>query len=299
MSISKVGFIGTGIMGSRMAKALKRKGFHVAVWNRSPEKSAPLKAAGIAIAPGVAQLTKQVDAICTCVSDVAALEEVALGAAGIVPSAQSGLLFIDFSTVSVPLIKRIGDECATMGIDFADAPVTGSKNGAENATLTLMTGCDEATYKRATPIFAAVGTKTIYCGPLGTGTQVKLAGNALIASMLQSFCEGLLLTTKAGVDPRIFLEVIQNSGFRSPYFEFKGASILARDFSTHFSIDLMHKDLMLFLENAAQHKVPTPSASAVREVYALARAAGKGELDIGAVLTVFEEMTKTEVKAPT
>jgi 3-hydroxyisobutyrate dehydrogenase-like beta-hydroxyacid dehydrogenase len=296
MGISKVGFIGTGLMGSRMAKALKRKGFHVAVWNRSPDKSSALKSAGIAVAPTIAQLTKQVDAVCTCVADVAALEDVALSPSGVLSAAQSGLLFIDFSTVSVPLIKRIGDECATLGIDFADAPVTGSKNGAENATLTIMTGCDQATLKRSQPIFDAVGSKTIHCGPLGTGTQVKLAGNALIASMLQSFSEGLLLTAKAGVDPRVFLEVIQHSGFRSPYFEFKGAAILARDFETHFSIDLMHKDLALFLDNAASHKVPTPTAAAVREVYALARAAGKGDLDIAAVLTVFEQLTQTEVR---
>ncbi len=296
MALSKIGFIGTGIMGSRMAKALKKNGFHVAVWNRSAEKSLPLKSAGIAVAPSIEQLTKQVDAICTCVSDVAALEEVALGAAGILPSAQNGLLFIDFSTVSVDLVQRLGNECATMGVDFADAPVTGSKNGAESATLTLMAGCDDATLARATPIFEAVGSKTIHCGPVGTGTQVKLAGNALIAAMLQAFSEGLLLTAKAGIDPRIFMEVIANSGFRSPYFEFKGASILARDFSTHFSIDLMHKDLALFVDNAAAHKVPTPSAAAIREVYALARAAGKGDLDIGAVITVFEALTKTEIR---
>jgi 3-hydroxyisobutyrate dehydrogenase-like beta-hydroxyacid dehydrogenase len=124
---------------------------------------------------------------------------------------------------------------------------------------------------------------------------VKLAGNALIASMLQSFSEGMLLTKKAGVDPRKFLEVVQASGFRSPYFDFKGKALLERDFTTHFSIDLMHKDLSLFLDNAAKHRVPTPAGAAMRETYNVARASGLGDKDITAVITAFENLVGTKV----
>ena len=292
MSISRVGFLGLGTMGAPMAKNLKKKGFEVVVWNRSLERAEALKADGIGVAASPAALAAQVDAYCTCVADPAALEGVA---AGLLENARPGQLFIDFSTVSVPLIESLAARFAAKGVDFADAPVTGSRGGAEKGTLVIMTGCSAATLARATPIFQAVGEKVIHCGAVGTGTQVKLAGNALIAGMLQCFSEGLLLTKVAGVDPRKLIEVVQASGFRSPYFEFKGKAMLERDFTTHFSIDLMHKDLSLFLDNAAAHRVPTPTAASLRETYNLARASGHGGQDISAVITAFEDLVGTKV----
>jgi 3-hydroxyisobutyrate dehydrogenase-like beta-hydroxyacid dehydrogenase len=287
----RIGFLGLGTMGAPMAMNLKRRGgFEVTVWNRSAEKATALEAHGFAVAKSPRELAARVDAFCSCLSDPPALEEVALGADGLLAGARAGQLFVDFSTVSVPLAKRLGASFAARQIDFADAPVTGSKAGAEKGTLVVMTGCTTDTLARATPVFQAVSEKVIHCGPVGSGTQVKLAGNALIAAMLQAFSEGLLLTARAGVDPRKLLEVIQSSGFRSPYFDFKGQAILKRDFTPNFTIDLMHKDLSLFLENAASHRVPTPTAASLRETYELARAAGKGGQDIAAVVTVLEEI---------
>lgn len=292
MSISRVGFLGLGTMGTPMAKNLKKKGFQVVVWNRSLARAEALKAEGMEIAATPAELAGKVDAFCTCVADPQALEGVA---AGLLGQAKPGQLFIDFSTVSVPLVESLAARFAAKGVDFADAPVTGSRSGAEKGTLVIMTGCSAATLARATPIFQAVGEKVIHCGEVGAGTQVKLAGNALIAGMLQCFSEGLLLTKKAGVDPRKLIEVVQASGFRSPYFDFKGKAILERDFTTHFSIDLMHKDLSLFLDNAAAHQVPTPTAASLRETYNLARATGHGGQDIAAVITAFEDLVGTKV----
>lgn len=290
MQPTRVGFLGLGIMGAPMALNLKKKGFEVTVWNRSPAKSEALRAQGLAVAKTPAALAGAVDAYCTCVSDPAALEQVALGPDGLLAGAKAGQLFIEFSTMSVELQRRLASAFGARGVAFADAPVTGSKAGAEKGTLLIMCGCDDETLARATPLFEAVGERVVHCGPVGAGTQVKLAGNALIASMLQAFSEGLLLTTKAGVDPRKFIEVVQASGYRSPYFEFKGKALLERDFATHFSIDLMHKDLSLFLDNAAANRVPTPAAAAMRETYNLARAAGKGDMDITAVITAYEAL---------
>ncbi len=289
MSIKRVGFLGLGIMGVPMARNLKKKGFEVVVWNRSVDKANALKADGLEVAESPEALARTVDAFCTCVADVPALEQIAQG---LLRGAKKGQLFIDFSTVSVPMVKSLAERFGALGVDFADAPVTGSRGGAEKGTLVIMTGCSDATLARATPLFQAVGEKVVHCGPVGAGTQVKLAGNALIASMLQSFSEGLVLTQKAGVDPRKFIEVVQASGFRSPYYDFKGKALLERDFATHFSIDLMHKDLSLFLENAAAHRVPTPSAASVKETYNLARAAGLGDQDITAVITAYEALGK-------
>ena len=292
MAISRVGFLGLGTMGAPMAKNLQKKGFQVVVWNRTPARAEALKADGVEVASSPAELASKVDAFCTCVADPAALEGVA---EGLLQTARAGQLFIDFSTVSVPLVESLAARFAARGVDFADAPVTGSRSGAEKGTLVIMTGCSAQTLERATPIFQAVGEKVIHCGEVGAGTQVKLAGNALIAGMLQCFSEGLLLTKKAGVDPRKLIEVVQASGFRSPYFDFKGKAILERDFTTHFSIDLMHKDLTLFLDNAAAHKVPTPTAASLRETYNFARATGHGGQDIAAVVTAYEDVVGTQV----
>ncbi len=277
-------------MGSRMAKNLAAKGFTVHAWNRTPARTKELATAGVIAEATPQALAAKVDAYCTCVADPAALREVAFGAGGLLAGAKKGQLFIDFSTVSGGLTKELEAAFGAKGVDFAEAPVTGSKNGAEKGTLVIMTGCSKATLARCKPIFDAVGEKAIHCGPVGAATAVKLSGNVLIAAMLQAFSEGMLQCTRAGVDPRKMIEVVQASGFRSPYFDFKGKALLERDFSTHFSIDLMHKDLGLFLDAAAELKVPTPTAASLRETYNLARAAGKGDLDITAVITALEEL---------
>ena len=281
-SFQKVGFAGLGIMGARMARSLSRKGFKVQVWNRSADKAKALEATGMGVAATPADLAASVDAFCTCVADPAALREVAFGAHGLLQGARPGQLFVDFSTVSVELTRQLERAFSERGVDFVEAPVTGSKNGAEKGTLLIMAGASPEAFSRAQPLFEAVGEKAILCGPVGAGTQVKLAGNGLIAVMLQGLCEGMLLARKAGVDPRKVLEVVQASGFRSPYYDFKGKAFLDHDYETHFSIDLMFKDLGLFLDSAAHHRVPTPLIASVREVYQLARAAGHGAQDIAA-----------------
>jgi len=283
-------------MGSRMAQNLLRKGFPVTVWNRTRSRAEALVADGARVASTPAQLMAEVEVACTCLSTPAVLEEAVAGREGLFSAARAGQLLIDFSTISPDLARSLEARARALGVDFVEAPVTGSKTGAEKGTLLLMVGGTPAAVERCTPVFQAVGEKVIHCGPVGAGAQVKLAGNALIAAMLQALGEGMLLATKAGVDPAKVLEVVQASGFRSPYFDFKGGALLRRDFSTHFAIDLMFKDLNLFLDSAAEQRVPTPLTAAVREVYALARAAGKGEQDIGAVITVFEQLAGVEIR---
>jgi 3-hydroxyisobutyrate dehydrogenase-like beta-hydroxyacid dehydrogenase len=296
MTIEKVGFLGLGLMGWRMAKNLATKGFEVTVWNRTRAKAEALaKEAPVKVASTPAELAARVDAYCTCVADPAALEEVALGEVGLLSASHSGQLFVDFSTVSPDLTRKLDTACAARGIAFVEAPVTGSKTGAEKATLLMMVGAEPSALEKAQPILGAVGEKVIHCGPVGAGSQVKLAGNALIALMLQGLSEGMLLAQKSGVDPRKLLEVVQASGFRSPYFDFKGQALLRRDFETHFAIDLMFKDLSLFLDSAARNRVPTPCAGAVREVYQLARASSRGEQDIVAVIGALEDLCGTRI----
>jgi len=292
----RVGFLGLGLMGRGMAKNLATKGFQVTVWNRSRARATALEPLGVKVADTPAQVMAGVDVACTCVATPAALEEVVAGKDGLFSAARRGQLLVDFSTIGPDQARSLERRADALGVDFVEAPVTGSKTGAEKGTLLIMAGATAGALGRAEPIFRAVGEKWVHCGPVGAGSQVKLAGNALIAAMLQSLGEGMLLATRAGVDPSKLLEVVQASGFRSPYFDFKGNALLRRDFETHFAIDLMHKDLGLFLDSAAAHRVPAPTTAIVRQCYELARAAGKGEQDIGAVITVFEQLAGVEIR---
>lgn len=284
-----VGFLGLGIMGSRMARSLRRKGFAVTAWNRTRSRAEALLADGVEVAATPREVAERAEVVCTCVADVPALREVCLGADGVLAGARAGQLLIDFSTVSPELTRELEQACAPRGVDFVEAPVTGSKLGAQNATLVLMVGGADEAVRRATPLFEAVGSKWIHVGGVGDASYVKLAGNAVIASMLQGFSEAMLFVRRAGVDPRKLLEVVQASGFRSPYWDFKGKQLLERDFDTHFSIDLMFKDLAQFLETGARIKTTAPVVAAAKEVYAMARAHGLGERDIAATVCVLED----------
>ena len=203
----RVGFLGLGLMGRGMTKNLATKGFQVTVWNRSRARATALEPLGVKVADTPAQLMAAVEVACTCVATPAALEQVVSGKDGLLSAARPGQLLIDFSTIGPDQARSLAERAAAAGVDFVEAPVTGSKNGAEKGTLLIMAGGTEAALARAEPVFRAVGEKWIHCGPVGAGSQVKLAGNALIAAMLQALGEGMLLATRAGVDPAKVLEV--------------------------------------------------------------------------------------------
>ena len=179
--------------------------------------------------------------------------------------------------------RRVQAALRERGADALEAPVTGSKNGAEQGTLLFMTGGDRAVHEELLPLMMAMGTKAIYCGEMGQGATMKLIGNSLISLMLEALCEGIVVGRRAGLPLETILEVIQASGFASPYYSFKGAAIGKRDFSEHFAIDLLVKDQGLMLETAAAARVPMPGLAAVREVFQSARAQGFGREDICAV----------------
>lgn len=282
----EIAFLGLGIMGSRMAANLAKKGHDVTVWNRTASRAEALKASGAKVAKSPAEAAKGKQVIAACLADPPAVESALL--AGAIPEASKGALVIDFSTGSPALAKRLDAAARERGARFLESPVTGSKNGAAAGTLILMCGGDAETFAAAKPVLECVSTKQIHVGPVGSATRVKLIGNTFIGLMLEALCEGLVLCRKAGIPPEKMLEVVQASGYASPYWDFKGKAILARDFDTHFSVDLMHKDLTLALDAANEAKVPVPGLAMVREQFQQLRAAGKGGEDIAALIRVLE-----------
>lgn len=292
----EIGFLGLGIMGSRMAANLVKHGHAVTVWNRTAAKAEALRSQGVPVAVHPAGAATGKDAIVMCLSAPPAVEAAFFGEHGALSQLERGAIVIDCSTGSPQLAERIDAACRARGARFVESPVTGSKNGAAAGTLVLMCGGEAADLAAARPILDAIATKVIHVGAVGSATRVKLIGNTFIGLMLQALCEGVVLATKAGIPPGKLLEVVQASGYASPYWDFKGKQILGRDFETHFSVDLMHKDLTLALESANDLKVPVPGLAMVREQFQALRAMGKGGEDIAALVKVLEAATGVTVR---
>jgi 3-hydroxyisobutyrate dehydrogenase-like beta-hydroxyacid dehydrogenase len=285
---TRIGFAGLGLMGSRMAPHFLEKGFPLTVWNRTAEKAGALIAAGAASAATPKALAEASDVVVSCVSDPAAIERLVFAADGLLAGARPGFRFLDTSTISPEMSCRVAAAFRAIGADALEAPVTGSKLGAEKGTLLLMTGGRRELHDELLPVMMAFGSKAIYCGDTGQAAVMKLIGNTVISFMLEGMCEGLVVGQKSGLSIETMLEVIMASGFASPYYTFKGGAIARRDFDQHFSIDLLVKDQTLMLAEAARHRTPMPGLAAIREVHQAARAQGHGQEDIAAVVKALE-----------
>jgi len=292
-----VGFIGLGIMGEPMALNLVKAGYKVAVYNRTPEKAEPLKKAGAKVAATPAEAARNADYVISIVSDSAASEQVFMGKDGALQTVKPGAIVIDSATISPVVSRKLA--CATAGkkASFLDAPVTGSKHGAEKGELTFMIGGERETFDRAMPLLKVLGKKHIYCGGYGAGLSAKLAQNAIQSTMVEIFCEGFVLAVKSGVRPEVMMEIVQNSMARATLTDFKAPFIFKGDFTPYFPLKWMHKDVTLAMEAAYSQDIPMPVSAAVKEVYAAARAQGKGDLDYAAVITFLEELAGVKVRS--
>jgi 3-hydroxyisobutyrate dehydrogenase-like beta-hydroxyacid dehydrogenase len=284
----RIGFAGLGLMGSRMAGHFLTRGHTLTVWNRSAARCRPLREAGARVADSPRALAEEADVVVGCVADPPAVERLFFADDGLLSAARPGWRYIETATIAPDLARRCAEALRARGADHLEAPMTGSKNGAQNATLLFMTGGRRATHDELLDVLHVMGSKAIYCGETGSASLTKLIGNAMISYMLEGLCEGLVVARKAGLSTETLLEVIQASGYASPYYSFKGQAIARRDFDTHFSIDLLVKDQTLMLAEAAAQRAPMPALAAVREVFQAARAQGCGSEDIAAVVKVLE-----------
>jgi 3-hydroxyisobutyrate dehydrogenase-like beta-hydroxyacid dehydrogenase len=285
----RIGFAGLGLMGSRMARCLLDKGLPLTVWSRTAERCDPLAKAGAKVARSPRDLAEHAEVVVSCVADPAAVERVVFAEDGVLGAARPGFRYLETSTISPELSRRVAEALRARGADALEAPVTGSKLGAEKGTLLFMTGGRREVHEELMPVMMAMGSKAIYCGETGLASVVKLIGNTLISFMLEGLCEGILLGRKAGLSIETMLEVVMASGYSSPYYAFKGGAIARRDFDTHFSIDLLVKDQTLMLAEAASRRLPLPGLAAIREVFQAARAQGYGQEDIVAVVKALEK----------
>lgn len=283
----RIGFVGLGIMGAGMVRNLVKNGYPVSVWNRSPARIAELGVEVLGAASPRA-LAEGADVVICCVSDPAAVERVVFAEDGVLAGARAGLRYVECSTVSPALVERVATALAARGAAMLEAPMTGSRAGADKGTLLFMTGGTPELHAELEPVLLAMGSKAIHCGATGRGALMKLVGNTLISFMLEGLCEALVVAKKGGLSVDGVLEVVGASGFASPYFDFKGRAIRDRDFSTNFSIDLLFKDQSLMLAEAAAQRTALPGLAAIREVLAAARGQELGKEDIAAIVKVIE-----------
>ncbi len=285
----RIGFIGLGTMGSAMAANLLKAGYPLVVWNRTASRIEPLARLGAKASKSPAHVAADVDIVITMVSAPKDVETVALGPEGVRDGIKPGSVLIDMSTVSPSTSRRVAGAMAAKQAEFLDAPVVGSKGPATDGTLVILVGGLPQTVARCHPILQAMGKTIIHAGNVGAGSALKLATNLMLSHLVAGFSEGLLLTTRAGLDPTLLLQVIDASTFHSPYYRMKGAPMLKGDFSPHFALKHMRKDLDLMAELAKELGAALPVTEAIRRLFQETEQAGHGELDYSSVFKFLSE----------
>jgi 3-hydroxyisobutyrate dehydrogenase-like beta-hydroxyacid dehydrogenase len=275
-----------------MAANLVKAGHEVTVWSRTPGKAVD----GAQSAASPAEAARGAEVVWMCVSDTKAVESVLFGPQGVQESLAPGMTVVDSSTISPSATRQFAERVRARGAQYVDAPVTGSKVGAENGTLIFIVGGDEAVIERLKPLFAAMGKQFFRMGETSKGQAAKLVMNLQIALIYEGFAEALTLATKLGVPAEILLPLVQASMVRSGVVEYKAPFVMKRDFSPNFPLRLMHKDLRLALEAAKEARVKLPGLETVEEIYEMATEDGHEDLDYAATLTLLEKWAGVEVK---
>jgi len=295
--MAKLGFLGLGIMGYPMARNLLRAGHEVALWSHSAAKArmlAAMEKCRFCATPRA--VAEKADVIFLIVGDTAMSRETILGKDGLVEGARRGTVIADASTIAPSASREIGRALAAKGVDYLDAPCTGSKPGAEGGTLTFMIGGDYQVFERIRPYLEVMGKRFYYCGGPGMGLHAKLSQNLILSNLLQGFNEGMVLAAKAGVDLDLMLDILNNSAAKSGLVSAKAPQVLRRAFEPAFSVKWMHKDIGLMLESANELHVPVPLTALTGQMFQAAIAKGHGEEDICATIKVLEDLAGVEVK---
>jgi len=279
-----VGVIGLGLMGRPMSMNILKAGYLLTVWNRTASRADELVAAGARLAKSPHEVAAASDFLITMVSDPPALEEVLWGANGAMAALKRGSIYIDSSTVSPALARKIAAACAEREVRFLDAPVTGGDWGARKGELVFMIGGDAETLKDAEPVIGVMGKKWFHLGPNGAGQTIKLAMNAILALQVGALAEAIALVTGAGLPAEKLVEVMQSSMARSGVLDVKAPNLLKGEYVPSFPLRLMHKDLGLALDLANQLGIPLPATAAARETYSAVKGTAEDDLDYSAVM---------------
>jgi 3-hydroxyisobutyrate dehydrogenase-like beta-hydroxyacid dehydrogenase len=289
--MTSVGFLGLGIMGSRMAANLQRGGFPVTAWTRTPGKAqAWADEHGATAVATPAAVGAASDIIISMVVDGPQVEAILLGEDGAATGARDGALFMDMSTIAPADARRIGGTLAERGLGFVDAPVTGSSPKAESGTLTIMAGGDDASIARAMPLLEVMGETIVHVGALGDGQVIKLINNAVAAANATTLAQALVMGAATGVDLEALEQILAAGSGNSTMVGLKARPMREHDYTTLFKTEHMLKDVRLCLEEAQAAGVPFPAAGSARDALVAAMGRGYAEADFAAIVEGFEGM---------
>jgi 2-hydroxy-3-oxopropionate reductase len=234
--------------------------------------------------------------VISMVPDSPDVEQVALGAQGIIEAAREGLIYVDMSSIAPAVAIRVAEELGRRGVRCLDAPVSGGEMGAKNATLSIMVGGPQALFDEVKPVLEVMGKTITLCGPNGAGQTVKACNQIQVAMNFVGMAEAFVLGAKAGVDPAIILQVLSGGYAQTRVMDVRGPRLIQGDFAPGFKSKFHFKDLNIIMEAARQLNVPLPCTSVVYSLFNALLAAGRGDLDHSAVITIIEDLAKVEAR---
>jgi 3-hydroxyisobutyrate dehydrogenase-like beta-hydroxyacid dehydrogenase len=285
----KLGFVGLGNMGSRIAKRLLDHGYEVTVYDLDAAKAQALAVNGGIVAKDIRELAGTVDVLLSCLTNDEAVASVFEGPDGVFAAARPGTIVLEMSTIAPETSRELHRVGAKRGIEVMDVAISGSTPAAEQGTLTLLVGGNRQLFRAAKPIFQAIAKQFHLLGDSGSGTTMKLVVNTLLGVGMQAIAEAVVLGEKAGLDRERLLEVLSKTAVVAPAHVGKLARIAANDYSPQFPLRLMNKDFQLVLKTAAQESLPMPVTEAAFRVNSDELARGEEE-DFSAVLRRMEEL---------
>jgi 3-hydroxyisobutyrate dehydrogenase len=279
-----IAVLGTGRMGAPIAHNLVAAGFPLSVWDRSADRAADLAAEGARLAATPAEAADGVDVVLTMLTDGNAVRGAMLGRDGGLASLRHGSAWIQMATIGQDWTARLATVAGVHGVEFVDAPVSGSDGPAREGKLVVLASGPEDVRARLDPVFDAIGSKTLWLGQAGNGTRMKLVLNNWLASQVEAVAETIALTEALGVDPRLFLDTIAEGPLGSPYAVAKGKGMIDGEFAPGFPLRLAYKDVGLALDVAREHDLDLPITEALAPRWRQAIEDGHADEDISAVI---------------
>jgi 3-hydroxyisobutyrate dehydrogenase-like beta-hydroxyacid dehydrogenase len=292
--MAKLGYVGLGVMGGRMADRLLSKGHSVIGNNRTKSKAQWLIDKGMTWGDTPRAVAEAADIVFVMVTDSNALDSIASGADGLVAGLGPGKIVIDMSTVSPAMSQALAAKVREKGADMVDSPVSGSVITLEQGKLTMMVGGRAETFKTIEPLLLDIGTKATHVGDNGLAVSMKIAINLSLAVQMLAFAESVLLAEKSGIARDTAVDVLTHSVIGSPMLQYRGPFVLHMPDEAWFNVNMMQKDLLLALEMGRQLQVPLPTTAASNEWLTVARAMGLAEKDFAAVFQAMARVSGVE-----
>jgi 2-hydroxy-3-oxopropionate reductase len=294
--MSKIGFIGLGIMGLPMSKNLLKAGLKLVVYDLNTVAVEELKSAGAEAGTSPKDVASKANIIITMLPNSPQVKAVVLGKDGVIESAQKGSIVVDMSSIAPLVSREVSEALAKKGIRMLDAPVSGGQPKAIDGSLSIMVGGAQADFDEILPIFKAMGSSAVLTGDIGAGNVTKLANQIIVAVNIAAVSEALVMATKAGVDPELVYKAIRGGLAGSTVLDAKAPLMMDRKFNPGFRINLHIKDLANVLETSHEVGVPLPLSAAVMEILQSLKVDGMGDLDHGAIVRFYEKLAHIEVK---